>query len=79
MINYVNFEKSYQFTLKMNKGQIFFMGLIDEYSKKAIVIHAFSVTKPTQQQIGVYIDNKIGLNNNENDPQIKTIQFVGTS
>lgn len=55
------------------------MGLIDEYSKIAIVIHAFSVTKPTKQKIGVYIDNKIGLNNNESDQQIKTIQFVGTS
>lgn len=64
-------RKSYQFTLKMNKGQIFFISL---------VIHAFSVTKPTKQQkIGVYIDNKIGLNNNESDQQIKTIQFVGTS
>lgn len=63
----------------MNKGQIFFMGLIDEYSKISLVIHAFSVTKPTKQKIGVYIDNKIGLNNNESDQQIKTIQFVGTS
>lgn len=45
------------------------MGLIDEYSKIAIVIHAFSVTKPTQQKIGVYIDNKIGLNNDKGDPQ----------
>lgn len=34
------------------------MGLIDEYSKIALVIHAFSVTKPTKQKIGVYIDEK---------------------
>lgn len=45
------------------------MGLIDEYSKIAIVIHAFSVTKPIQQKTGVYSDNKVGLNNDKWDPQ----------